>query len=114
MINVSRQTEMVEDACRVKDLDSALVKSVRITKTDVYLVTDDGEVRVERSALSACQDRVRDELRIPGVPSNTLAVLVEAGYTTLAGVGGASDEALLDLPGVGKATLKRIRLLEGG
>ncbi len=37
------------------------------------------------------------------------ALLVEAGYTTVAAVQAASDEELLDISGVGKATLRQLR-----
>jgi len=114
MSNILSKTPTVIVACRVKNLDPALVRGVRLTEADVFLQTADlGEVRVERSALPASlqveAEQPPQALLIRDVPSNTLAALVSAGYMTLATVAGASDKALLAVDGVGRATLRRIR-----
>lgn len=117
------QSELVRLACATKDLDPALVTDVRLTDTDIFLMTEVlGEIRVERSALpegvpfavELVQPPVHAEqeptFSLPGVPTNTLAALVEAGYTNLDSIDAARDEALLEVDGVGQAMLKRIRV----
>ena len=48
------QSEVVRAACAIKDLDPALVIGVHLTADDIFLITEAlGEIRVERSALSA-------------------------------------------------------------
>lgn len=125
MANAFGQSELVQAACRIKDLDPALVKNVRLTDNDIYLVTEAlGEIRVEVSALPAGislavefvqppepvhAEQPPEPLLIRDVPSNTLASLVEAGYTTLGHITGAFDKELLEVDGVGRAMLRRIR-----
>lgn len=114
-----QQSDLITAACRTKDLDPALVIDVLITDDDIFLQTEAlGDIRVERSALPALRPAVApkapaamppEALLIPSVPSNTLAALVEAGYTTLTAIAEADDEALLAVDGVGEAMLKRIR-----
>lgn len=110
-MNAIEKSELVRLACATKDLDPVLVTGVRLTDTDVFLMTEIfGEVRVERSALPVLPVHAEQPtFTLSGVPSNTLAALVEAGYTTLTTMFQASDEELLAVDGVGQAMLKRIR-----
>jgi len=103
---------VVQAACATKDLDPALVIGVRLDAYDIFLKTVAlGEIRVERSALPALMQGgpEPETFLIPGIPLNTLAALVEAGYTTAHAFDVASDEDLLAVDGVGAAMLKRIR-----
>jgi hypothetical protein len=113
-MNALGQSELIAAACATKGLDPAQVTGVRLTDSDIFLQTAElGEIRVERSALPAAlpahAEQPPQPLLLRDVPANTLAALVEAGYTTLAAVAGATDEALLGVDGVGRAMLKRIR-----
>lgn len=101
---------LVQAACAIKGLDPASVISIRLTIDDIFLVTEVlGEIRVERSALPVHAEQPPEPLLIRDVPSNTLAALAEAGYTTLGHITGAFDKELLEVDGVGRAMLRRIR-----
>lgn len=43
------------------------------------------------------------------IDDETVRAMNERGYFTLSDVAGASDEELLEIPGIGPATLKKIR-----
>jgi len=105
--------QAVAAACATKGIKPDQVTDARLSEGDIFLQTVIGEIRVEISALPASTPVVieaqPETLHIAGVPSNTLAALVKAGYTTLAKVYNASDEDLLAVDGVGQAMLKRIR-----
>lgn len=75
----------------------------------VVLVISDGRKFTVTWADLADAEQPPDPLLIRDVPTTTIATLIEAGYTTLAQIAGATDAQLLALDGVGQGMLKRIR-----